>query len=180
MLLILSDIMSGIRLIMFGGWFERALMYIGSLFGLQYGWKVPSVRLKVTSRKSTCLRFVWMIIFNSNSFWLSLFLIFLIEGRWGFYSNINRRLCRGQGYRYHTSRLVDVGCTDQQVRTVRLHQSFPLSRQNFGVFLTQCSLFAKSNDVRECIMNFLFLSGIVAYCSAYVNDFKRRSFEIEG
>ena len=47
-----------------GGWLERLLMYSGSSFGLRYGLYVPSVRLKVMSRKFTVFKLVCAVIFS--------------------------------------------------------------------------------------------------------------------
>ena len=50
---------------MVGGWFDLALIYRGSLFGLRYrSYFSVTTRLKVTSRKSVSARFVSMVIFE--------------------------------------------------------------------------------------------------------------------
>ena len=59
-------IILGRSFMMFGGWFDLALMYRGSLFGLQYRQYFSATRLKVTSRKSVSTRFVSMVIFNPS------------------------------------------------------------------------------------------------------------------
>ena len=43
----------GTCLMMEGGWFERLLMYRGSLFGFLYGVNLPLFKLRMMSRKLT-------------------------------------------------------------------------------------------------------------------------------
>ena len=65
-----------------GGWFDLALMYRGSLFGLRYGQYFSVTRLKVTSRKSVSTRFVSMVILNPSFLnkGMMLFLVLSITG----------------------------------------------------------------------------------------------------
>ena len=62
---------------MLGGWFDLALIYKGSPFGLRYGRFFSTTRLKVTSRKSASTRFVSMVIFNL-SFLNKVMMFFLV------------------------------------------------------------------------------------------------------
>ena len=62
---------------MFGGWFDLALMYRGSLFGLQYRQFFSVTRLKLTSMKLVSTRFVSMVMFNS-SFLNKVMILFLV------------------------------------------------------------------------------------------------------
>ena len=59
-------IIFGSSFMMVGGWFDLALIYRGSLFGLRCGRYFSVTRLKVTSRKLVSARFVSMVIYNPS------------------------------------------------------------------------------------------------------------------
>ena len=73
--LLLIDV--GNCFITWGGWFDDVLMYSKESLGFLYGRYVPFCKLKVTSRKSTIFRFVWISILNPTS--LKTYMIFFLK-----------------------------------------------------------------------------------------------------
>ena len=58
--------LTGMFWTMRGGWLESLLTYLTLQLGLVKGLKLPSARLKVTSRKLASIRFASAVIFKLN------------------------------------------------------------------------------------------------------------------